>query len=66
ERLVRAATVDGAAAIGVASGLLAPGVRADLAVFDVPTDGDPHQALLDHGAGRCTATVVNGRLVHRR
>ena len=48
------------------SGTLAPGVRADLAVFDVPTGGDPYAALVDHGAGRCTATVVAGRLVHRR
>lgn len=71
ERLVRAATVDGAAALGLSggatgSGVLAVGVRADLAVFDVPTDADPYAALLEHGRGRCTATVVAGRLVHRR
>lgn len=67
ELLVRAATVGGAAAMGLAgAGTLAVGGRADLAVFDVPTDGDPHAALLDHGPGRCTATVVAGRLVHRR
>ena len=67
EALVRAATVGGAAAMGLAgTGTLAPGVRADLAVFAVPTDGDPHEALVEHGAGRCTATVVAGRLVHRR
>lgn len=66
ERLVRACTVDGAAATGAPAGVLAPGVRADLAVFDVPTGGDPYAALLDHGPGRCTATVVAGRLVHRR
>lgn len=67
EALVRAATVGGAAAIGLTgAGTLAPGVRADLAVFDVPTDGDPYEALLQHGPGRCTATVLAGRLVHRR
>jgi cytosine/adenosine deaminase-related metal-dependent hydrolase len=67
QALVRAATVGGAAAMGLSGpGTLAPGVRADLAVFDVPTDGDPYAALVDHGAGRCTATVVAGRLVHRR
>jgi len=67
ELLVRAATVGGAAAMGLSgAGTLVPGGRADLAVFDVPTDGDPYTALLDHGPGRCTATVVAGRLVHRR
>ena len=65
ERLVRAATVDGAAALGVAAGVLAPGARADLAVFDVPVE-QPYASLVEHGAGRCTATVVAGRLVHRR
>lgn len=65
ERLVRAATVDGAAAIGVDAGRLVVGARADLAVFDVPTAA-PYAALIEHGAGRCTATVVAGRLVHRR
>ena len=67
EALVRAATVDGARALGLTgSGTLVPGVRADLAVFDVPTDGDPYDALVEHGAGACTATVLAGRLVHRR
>ena len=66
ERLVRALTVDGAAAIGVEAGVLAVGARADLAVLDVPPGPDPYASLLEHGAGRCTATVVAGRLVHRR
>jgi len=67
EALVRAATVGGAAAMGLTgTGTLTPGVRADFAVFDVPTHGDPFEALVTHGAGRCTATVVGGRLVHRR
>jgi cytosine/adenosine deaminase-related metal-dependent hydrolase len=66
-RLVEAATTGGAYALGLADvGWLAPGARADLAVFDVPTEGDPYAALLDHGAGRCIATVLGGRVVHRR
>jgi cytosine/adenosine deaminase-related metal-dependent hydrolase len=66
-RLVEAATIGGAYALGLAgAGRLAPGVRADLAVFDVPTDGDPYEALVAHGAGRCVATVLAGRIAHRR
>lgn len=107
-RIVEAATLGGARAMGLgpaagdaALGILRPGVRADLAVFDVPgapadpaassvtsppvasdvrpprsaatsdasrgRDGDssPYSALIDHGAGRCVATVLAGRLVHR-
>jgi cytosine/adenosine deaminase-related metal-dependent hydrolase len=65
-RLVEALTLGGAGAMGLAdAGRLAAGVRADFAVFAVPTAGDPYTALLDHGAGSCTATVLGGRLVHR-
>lgn len=38
-----------------------PGVRADLAAFDVPDAA----ALRDGGAAACVATVLAGRLVHR-
>jgi len=67
ERLVRAVTVDGAAAMGLAgrSGALVAGARADLAVFDVPTAA-PYDDLVRAGAGRCVLTVVAGRIVHRR
>jgi cytosine/adenosine deaminase-related metal-dependent hydrolase len=66
-RLVEAATTGGAYALGLTdAGSLEPGHRADLAAFDVPTDGDPYDALVRHGAGRCVATVLGGRLVHRR
>ncbi|HVF03973.1 MAG TPA: amidohydrolase family protein [Frankiaceae bacterium] len=66
-RLVEAATAGGAFALGRDDvGVLAAGVRADLAAFDVPADGDPYDALVAHGAGRCVATVLGGRLVHRR
>jgi cytosine/adenosine deaminase-related metal-dependent hydrolase len=65
-RLFEALTLGGAGAMGLAdAGRLAVGARADFAVFDVPTDGDPYRALLDQGAGSCTATVLGGRLVHR-
>jgi cytosine/adenosine deaminase-related metal-dependent hydrolase len=65
-RLVEAATIGGAAALGRTDvGRLAPGARADLAVFDVPVAGDPYDALVTYGAGRCVATVLGGRLVHR-
>ncbi|WP_439676280.1 amidohydrolase family protein [Embleya sp. MST-111070] len=67
-RLVEAVTVGGAAAMGGldGAGTLRPGGLADLAVFDVPTEGDPYAALLAHGTGSCVATVLGGRLVHRR
>ncbi|MCR8944283.1 hypothetical protein NW249_19375 [Streptomyces sp. OUCMDZ-4982] len=44
-----------------AHGPLTVGRRADLAVFDVPDE----EALRTGGAGRCVATVLAGRLVHR-
>ena len=67
EQLVRAATRGGAAAMGLdgSSGVLAPGARADLAVFDVRVDGSAYDALVRDGAGRCVATVMSGRIVHR-
>lgn len=66
-RVVEAATLGGAFALGLADvGALRTGARADLAVFDVPVDTDPWSALVDHGPGRCVATVLGGRLVHRR
>ena len=65
EALVRALTLGGARAVGQDLGTLEVGRRADLAVFDVPTDA-PYQGLVEHGAGRCVATVLGGRLVHRR
>ncbi|MBT2387222.1 hypothetical protein [Streptomyces sp. ISL-11] len=47
---------------GAAGAPLAVGGRADLAVFDVPDEA----ALPTAGAGTCVATVLGGRLVHRR
>lgn len=70
-RLVEAATIGGARALGLdgtgrTAGVLVEGARADLAVFDVPVGSDPYDALVEHGAGRCVGTVLGGRLVHRR
>ncbi len=65
EALIRAITVDAAQALGLEVGSLLVGGRADLAVFDVPPE-DPYVSLVEHGAGRCVATVAGGRLVHRR
>jgi imidazolonepropionase-like amidohydrolase len=62
---IRAITVDAAQALGLDVGTLRVGGRADLAVFDVPPL-DPYVSLITHGAGRCVATVMGGRLVHRR
>jgi cytosine/adenosine deaminase-related metal-dependent hydrolase len=66
EALVRALTVGGAQALGQDLGTIREGGRADLAVFDVPTGSDPFASLVEHGAGQCVATVLGGRLVHRR
>lgn len=42
------------------------GRQADFAVFAVPADDDPYAALARTGAASCVATVLDGRLVHRR
>ncbi|TVL93558.1 imidazolonepropionase-like domain-containing protein [Streptomyces sp. SAJ15] len=47
---------------GTAAGPLITGGRADLAVFDVPDE----PTLVERGAATCVATVLAGRLVHRR
>lgn len=63
ERLVEAATLGGAAVLGRDDlGALTPGMRADLAVFDVsPREGEsPERALVERGEGRCVLTVVGG------
>ncbi|THV27557.1 amidohydrolase family protein [Glycomyces paridis] len=66
EWLVRAATEGGAKALGRNDiGVLKIGARADLAVFDVPTKGDPYTALVNGAAGNCTATVLKGNHLDR-
>jgi aminodeoxyfutalosine deaminase len=66
EALVRALTLGGAQAVGQDLGTIREGGRADLAAFAVPVEDDPYVDLVEHGAGRCVATVLGGRLVHRR
>lgn len=65
-RLLGAATIDGARALGLADqlGALTPGRRADLAVWDVDPRR-PLEALVGDGAGRCVATIVAGSVRHR-
>jgi aminodeoxyfutalosine deaminase len=73
QRMLTAATLGGAGAMGAAAGFghLTAGARADLAVFELPADadaGDPYTALLDAaaaGSHRCLATVLGGTLAHR-
>ena len=67
ERLLAAATLGGAHAMGLAvgpdrTGHLAVGARADLAVFDVDarTVPDALAELVEDGAGRAVATIVRG------
>jgi cytosine/adenosine deaminase-related metal-dependent hydrolase len=60
QRLLEAATLGGARAIGFDAGALVEGRRADVAVFAVDdAERDPYDALL--GSGRCVQTVVAGR-----
>ncbi|GGZ52998.1 hypothetical protein GCM10010387_53960 [Streptomyces inusitatus] len=47
-------------------GGLTIGGPADFAVFDVPLDEPPVHALARRGASSCVATVLGGRLLHRR
>jgi hypothetical protein len=47
---------------GGSAGPAHPAGPADFAVFDVPAEA----ALTEHGAATCVATVLRGRIVHRR
>lgn len=62
-RLLHAATAGGAEAMGLAGvvGELAPGRRADLAVFAVESSaGDVERAVVEAGAGACCGVVTGG------
>ena len=68
-RLLRAATMGGATALGLDDqlGSLEPGKRADLAVFEVRSGGPltpdtAERALVRQGAGTCTMTIIGGEL----
>lgn len=68
-RLFEAATLGGAAVLGRDDlGALRPGMRADLAVFEVAVVGDeaPERALVERGEGSCVLTVIGGVERYRR
>ena len=60
-----AATVNGAAALGLADrvGQIAPGFSADLALFDVD---DVRELPYWYGDGRCRASWTRGKPCHPR
>ncbi|MBH0130985.1 amidohydrolase family protein [Salinibacterium sp. NK8237] len=69
ERLLRAATLGGAHAMGIdvgpdRTGHLAVGALADLAFFEFPVTGieDTIAAFVESGTGRAAATLVSGRV----
>ncbi|GAA4225552.1 amidohydrolase family protein [Streptosporangium album] len=61
-RLVEAATLGGARALGIPEGLT-PGGPADFAVFDVSAGTEPYRILVEEGPGRCVATAVGGKMI---
>jgi aminodeoxyfutalosine deaminase len=67
-RLLRAATLGGAKAMGLDSkgyGTLAPGGPADLAVFDVEVADQPvEDSLVARGEGSCILTIASGVVRH--
>lgn len=69
-RLIRAATLGGAKAMGLDGegyGSLVAGGPADLAVFDIVVDGDKvESALVESAEGSCTLTVSAGRVLQAR
>ena len=78
QRLVHAATIGGAGVLGRSDlGTLTPGLRADLAVFDVEVASgacsgggeaaeSPERALVERGEGSCVLTVIGGAVRFRR
>ena len=68
QRLLRAATLGGAKAMGLDGrgyGTLVPGGPADLAVFDIEVADQPvADALVARGQGSCTLTIAGGVIRH--
>ncbi len=65
-RLIEAATVGGAKALGLDDqlGTLRAGHRADFAIFAVERSGrSVERALVEDGAGSCVATIIGGDVV---
>jgi imidazolonepropionase-like amidohydrolase len=66
EEILRAATVNGAAALnyGHTLGLLRNGYSADMAILELPPILDSRQLLSQvlEGAGECIASIVQGRI----
>ena len=65
--LFRAATENGAAALGLAGGILAPGTPADLVIVDDPggVGEAPFAGLIERTEGRnVRLTVIGGCIVH--
>jgi aminodeoxyfutalosine deaminase len=66
-RLLRAATLGGAKALGLHRGVIEAGVRADLALFAIEVDGENvADAVVVQGAGRCVLTLSGGSVIHAR
>lgn len=69
ERLIRAATLGGARALGLADegyGALSAGGPADFALFEIEvSERSVYDALVEDGAGNCVLTVAGGREVFR-
>lgn len=67
QRLVRAATLGGAKALGLRRGVIEAGVSADLAVFRIPVDSESvEKAVVDRAAGNCVLTVAGGTVIHAK
>ena len=70
-RLLRAATLDGAAALGMATGehrvgAIEPGRRADIAVLALAVGVDhAEEVIVSQGSGTCVATIIGGHVTAR-
>ncbi len=68
-RLILAATLHGAQAMGLkdGQGTLEPGGPADLAAFDVRVSGNAvERALVEQAEGRCILTIIGGQVAFDR
>lgn len=64
KRLIRAATLGGAKALGLRAGVLEAGASADLSVFTIAVDRDSvEDAVVARAAGSCALTVADGTVL---